>query len=119
VNRRDKQQHSITVNRKHCGVPVGEVIDHWGGKHGWIHRLEDGPDAYIFCRDEEGNEADPGMPVDSEAFNKWWGSDHHAKTGRCPRGKKSRIGYIGFAETRFQLKPEIEKDSTHADRVKS
>jgi hypothetical protein len=31
-------------------VPVGEVTDPWGGKHGWIHRYEDGPDAYTSCR---------------------------------------------------------------------
>ena len=44
---------------KHCGEPIGEITDPWGGKHGWTHHYEDGPDAYTFCKDEEGNEAEP------------------------------------------------------------
>lgn len=28
-------------------------------------------------------------------------SDHHAETLLCPRGKKTRIGYIHYGPTRF------------------
>jgi len=34
----------------HCGEPVGEVTDSWGGKHGWIHHPDEGDSAYSFCK---------------------------------------------------------------------
>lgn len=36
-------------NCRHCGVPVGQIEDPWGGKHGWKHHYDAGPDAYVFC----------------------------------------------------------------------
>lgn len=33
----------------HCRVEIGELVDPQGGKHGWMHRLNDGPAAYTYC----------------------------------------------------------------------
>lgn len=44
---------------RHCGKPIGQITDPWGGKHGWLHNYEDGPDAYTFCKNNSGNEAEP------------------------------------------------------------
>jgi len=38
------------MNCRFCNEPIGEIVDSWGGKHGFTHRLEDGPDAYTFCK---------------------------------------------------------------------
>ena len=37
------------ITCKHCDVPIGQIVDPWGGKHEWTHRLEDGPDHYVPC----------------------------------------------------------------------
>jgi len=44
---------------QHCGVSIGQVVDPWGGKHGWTHCIDDGPDAYVYCGDDFGTEAEP------------------------------------------------------------
>ena len=43
----------------HCDVPIGLNRDPWGRADAWYHRLEDGPDAYTYCGDRYGTEAEP------------------------------------------------------------
>jgi hypothetical protein len=37
------------IKCKHCGEPIGEITE-YGGKHGWTHHYDDGPDAYSYCK---------------------------------------------------------------------
>ena len=39
---------------KNCGESIGMSTDPWGKEQGWMHAIEDGPDAYYFCRDNQG-----------------------------------------------------------------
>lgn len=55
----------VSCSCRHCGEPIAPVIDPWGGEHGWIHHVDDGPDAYTQCGDAFGTEAEPRGP---EAF---------------------------------------------------
>jgi hypothetical protein len=46
---------------KHCGKPIGHPTDDpvYAEMSGWVHNPEDGPDAYEYCGDEYGTEAEP------------------------------------------------------------
>lgn len=49
----------------HCSEPIGTRYQvQWNGAPdpGWIHHPDDGPDAYTYCGDEYGTEAEP-VPV--------------------------------------------------------
>jgi hypothetical protein len=57
------------MNCKNCGLPIAELLDPWGGQHGWYHpTIErevniDGADVMIpatFCPDDLG-EAEPDL----------------------------------------------------------
>jgi hypothetical protein len=41
---------STLIRCKHCGEPISQVIDPWGGRHGWRHLLDEGDEAYENCR---------------------------------------------------------------------
>ena len=38
-----------TIYCRHCEEPVSEIVDPWGGRHGWIHNPDDGIDAHVYC----------------------------------------------------------------------
>jgi hypothetical protein len=37
------------VTCRHCGIQIGEQA-HSGKSYGFIHKPEDGPDAYVWCK---------------------------------------------------------------------
>jgi len=47
------------MNCLYCQRPIGEVTDCDGGKHGWRHDHQSGPDAFAFCGHEYGTCAMP------------------------------------------------------------
>jgi hypothetical protein len=51
------------MNCKYCQRPVGEVTDCDGGKHGWTHDHQAGPDSFDYCGDEFGTYATPESPL--------------------------------------------------------
>jgi hypothetical protein len=71
----------------HCDEPIGQIVDPWGHtshnghEYGWMHHMDDGPDAYHYCGDEYGTEATPypiGKPwvpwqlaPDSDKLERW------------------------------------------------
>lgn len=47
---------------RHCGKAIGEISDPWGRNSYWIHNIQDGPDAYVYCGDRYGTNAEP-LPI--------------------------------------------------------